>query len=193
MLKFIKEVILIPNDEIQAFIKKIPEIKAGKYSDYISKTRDIFDARLYSFTNRTQNWLFGAIIGEIGANTFDHNFTFPLDCPKGVFFDSESSSDFVYLCDFGAGLKKTLSRTIIDIQDDRTAIETAFTKPVSGRAPELRGNGLKFTISSIVENKWNLFYQSGNAVCLADKNGFSFRLSDFSFDGCFCILSCKEF
>lgn len=184
---------MIPSVEIEKFIKKIPEIKSRKYSEYISKTRDIFDARLYSFTNRTQNWLFGAVIGEIGANTFDHNFTFPPDSPKGLFFDCESSSDFIYLCDFGAGLKKTLSKTLSDITDDRTAIETAFTKPVSGRAPELRGNGLKFTISSIVENNWSLYYHSGNAICKADKNGYSFEISEFNFNGCFCILSCKEF
>ena len=33
----------------------------------------------------------------------------------------------------------------------------------------------------------------GNAVCNADGNGFSFELSDYSHNGCFCILSCKEF
>lgn len=183
---------MIPSEEIEKFIKKTSEIKVGKHSEYFSKTRDIFDARLYSFTNRTQNWLFGAVIGEIGANTFDHNFSFPLNCPKGLFFDCESSSDFVYLCDFGVGLKKTLSRTIPDITDDLNAIEIAFTKNVSGRAPELRGNGLKFTLSSIVENNWSLHYHSGNAVCNADINGYSFGIADLDFKGCFCILSCKE-
>ena len=184
---------MIPEIEIQNYIKKLSDIKKGKYSDYISKTRDVFDARLYSYTNKTQNWLYGAVIGEIGANTFDHNFTFQSDYPKGLFFDYESSSEFVYLCDFGSGLKTTLSRTIKDITDDKIAIEIAFTKPVSGRAPELRGNGLKFTLSSIIENKWNLFYQSGNAVCIADGNGYSFDISDYNHNGCFCILSCKEF
>ena len=118
---------MIPSNEIECFIKKITDIKSGKYSDYISKTRDVFDARLYSFTNKTQNWLFGAVVGEIGANTFDHNFTFKSDCPKGVFFDCESSNDYIYLCDFGAGLKSTLSRTISDIADDKIAIyKTCF-------------------------------------------------------------------
>ena len=94
---------MIPANEIENFINKLSDIKSGKYSEYISKTRDIFDTRLYSFTNKTQNWLFGAVIGEIGANTFDHNFTFQ-----------------------------------------------------------------------------------------ADGKGYSFGLSDFRHDGCFCILSCKE-
>lgn len=65
---------------------------------------------------------------------------------------------YVYMCDFGAGLKKTLSRVVKEITDDKSAIETAFTKPISGRAPEMRGNGFKFVISSVVENKWNLFF-----------------------------------
>ena len=117
----------------------------------------------------------------------------PLDCPKGLFFDCDTFSDFIYLCDFGVGLRKTLSRTISDISDDRNAIEIAFTKNVSGRAPELRGNGLKFTLSSIVENNWSLYYHSGNAICIADKNGYGFEISNFNYNGCFCILSCKEF
>ena len=89
-------------------------------------------------------------------------------------------------------LKSTLSKVINDITDDKTAIETAFTKPVSGRAPERRGNGLKFSISTVVENNWHLYYHSGNAICNADGNGYSFGLSVYRHDGCFCILSCKE-
>ncbi len=46
--------------------------------------------------------------------------------------------------------------------------------------------------SSVVENKWNLFYQSGNAVCNADETGYTFGTSSYNHDGCFCILSCKE-
>ena len=37
---------MIPNQKIENFIKSLPEIKAGSYSNYISKTRDIFDALL---------------------------------------------------------------------------------------------------------------------------------------------------
>ena len=73
---------MIPSNEIERFIRKLSDIKSGKYSEYISKTRDVFAARLYSFTNKAQNWLFGAVAGEIGSNTFDHNFTFKPDCPK---------------------------------------------------------------------------------------------------------------
>ena len=143
---------MIPENIVQAFIQKISLIKQGQFNDFVSRTRDVFDARLMSYTSRTQNWLLSAVIGEIGANTFDHNFSFSSDVPKGVFCDFDS--DYIYICDFGAGLK--------------------------------------FVISSVVENKWNLFYQSGNAVCNADETGYTFGTSSYNHDGCFCILSCKE-
>ena len=183
---------MIPGNIVQEFIQKISLIKKGQFDDFVSRTRDVFDARLMSYTSRTQNWLLSAVIGEIGANTFDHNFSFSSDVPKGVFCDFGSDSQYIYLCDFGAGLRNTLSRVIKSIENDEIAIKTAFTQPISGRAPELRGNGLKFVISSVVENKWNLFYQSGNAVCNADETGYTFGTSSYNHDGCFCILSCKE-
>ena len=183
---------MISDDVVQSFIQKISLIKNGNFTDYISRTRDTFDARLMSYTSRTQEWLLGAVIGEIGANTFDHNFSFPPEVPKGLFCDFDSDPNYIYLCDFGAGLRNTLSRVVADINNDEAAIQTAFTQPISGRAPEMRGNGLKFVISSIVENQWNLFYQSGNAICNADKTGFVFSTSSYYHNGCFCIISCKE-
>jgi hypothetical protein len=38
--------------------------------------RDIFSARLDSFIRETTGYLEGAIIGEIGNNTFDHNLDY---------------------------------------------------------------------------------------------------------------------
>lgn len=183
---------MISEHIVNSFIQKIDEIRHDFNNEYFSKTRDIFDARLTSYTTHTQNWLFGAVIGEIGANTFDHNFTFHSEVPKGLFFDYESHSKYIYLCDFGAGLKTTLSRVVHEIDNDEKAIETAFTKAISGRAPEMRGNGLKFVISSVVENKWYLYFQSGTAVCKADKNGYYFEKSAYCHSGCFCILSSEE-
>lgn len=118
---------MISESVVQKFIEKIPQIKNGQFDGCFSKTRDIFDARLVTFNNHTQNWLFGAVIGEIGANTFDHNFYFRSDSSKGIFCDFESYPQYVFLCDFGAGLRTTLSRVVKDIDSDRKAIETAFT------------------------------------------------------------------
>lgn len=183
---------MIQNIIVNSFISKISQIRNGMFSEQISNTRDIFDARLMTFTSRSNNWLLGAVIGEVGANTFDHNFMFRSDVPKGLFFDCESEPDFIYLCDFGAGLKTTLSRVVKSIENDSQAISTAFTEMVSGRAPEMRGNGLKFVITSVIQNGWSLYYQSGNAVCNADKDGYYFSESDYYHDGCFCIISTKE-
>ena len=183
---------MISENIVQSFIEKISRIKNGQYVDSISRTRDIFDARLSSYTAHSENWLLGAVVGEIGANTFDHNFSFPIDVPKGVFCDFDSAPQHIFMCDFGAGLKDTLSRVVKNIQNDMQAIQIAFTQAVSGRAPEMRGNGLKFVISSVVENKWDFYFQSGNAVCAADGNGYTFIQSDYNHKGCFCILSCKE-
>ena len=38
-----------------------------------SKTRDVFQARLYIYISRTNKYLESAVIGEIGNNTYDHN------------------------------------------------------------------------------------------------------------------------
>ena len=191
MLDFTKCIGMISEDVIRLFISRISLIKQGQFKEFVSRTRDVFDARLMSYTSRNQQWLLGAVLGEIGANTFDHNFSFRSDVPKGLYCDFDTDTDYIYMCDFGAGLKTTLSRVIKTV-DDESAIRTAFTQPISGRAPEMRGNGLKFVISSVVENKWHLFYQSGNAVCNADKNGYSFGTSSYNHEGCFCILSCME-
>ena len=43
-----------------------------------SSNKDIFDARLQSYNLDTEQWLFGAVIGEIGFNTFDHNLVYVL-------------------------------------------------------------------------------------------------------------------
>ena len=183
---------MISESMVQSFITKISQIKQGHWDDFLSRTRDIFDARLVTYTSRSEKWLLGAVIGEIGANTFDHNFSFPPDVPKGFYCDFESVPNHIFMCDFGAGLKDTLSRVVKNVEDDMQAIQTAFTQAVSGRAPEMRGNGLKFVISSVVENKWDFYFQSGSAVCTADGNGYEFVQSDYNHHGCFCILSWKE-
>ena len=52
--------------------------------EYFSKTRDVFTARLQSYIMETKKYLEAAVIGEIGNNTFDHNFIFEKNFPWGV-------------------------------------------------------------------------------------------------------------
>lgn len=85
---------MISEDIVQSYIQKISLIKQGQFDDYMSHTRDVFDSRLMTYTSKNQQWLFGAVIGEIGANTFDHNFSFRTDVPKGVYCDFDSGDAF---------------------------------------------------------------------------------------------------
>lgn len=51
-----------------------------------------------------------------------------------------------------------------ELQDDKQAPLVAFTKNITDRAPERRGNGLKFVLRSLNQLKIEAFqYQSGTA------------------------------
>lgn len=90
---------MIEKSIVESFVQKIPQIHNGAKTEYFSKTRDIFEARLQTYISKNQSWLFGAVIGEIGANTFDHNFSFSSDSPRGFFCDFESNPPYVFMCD----------------------------------------------------------------------------------------------
>ncbi len=177
---------MIEQSVIDSFFQEINEIK--KSTDNWSWTRDVFDARLQSYNRSTENWLYGAVIGEIGFNTFDHNLGYSSDLPKGLYCNFMFKDKYAAMLDFGRGLRSSLSRTVPCIKDDLEAIQIAFTKQISGRAPEQRGNGLKFVLTSLVSNNWEMYYQSGNAVCTVDGSGYSIEESCFNHSGCFCIL-----
>ena len=69
------------------------------------------------------------------------------------------------------------------------ALKAAFTEEISGRAPEQRGNGLKFVAENMIKNKWSLYFQSGNACCVIENGDISFMESKISVIGCLAILS----
>jgi len=161
-------------------------------SDNFSETRDIFSARIQSYVIATKKYLEAAIIGEIGNNTFDHNFGYINSLPKGVYCNTSYLHNFTILADYGRGLKKTLMAVIPSMTSDLEAIETAFTKRVSGRSPEQRGNGLKFVSEAIQQNKWHLFFQSGTGACTIDKTGITFYKKALSLTGCLAIINFNE-
>jgi len=160
--------------------------------EFLSQTRDVFTARLQSYILRTKKYLEAAIIGEIGNNTFDHNFIFQEDCPRGVFCNMEYKQKYIIIADYGKGVRQSLSTVLPSISSDLEAIETAFTKMISGRAPEQRGNGLKFVSETIQQNKWHLYFQSGCGSCAIDENGVKFMEKIKPFNGCFAIISFNE-
>jgi hypothetical protein len=67
-------------------------------------------------------------------------------------------------------------------------MEIAFTKKISGRAPEQRGNGLKFVSESIQQNNWSLYVQSGKGCCEIDGSGIKLYEREECIIGCLAII-----
>lgn len=136
------------------------------------QTRDVFQARLDTVTNQLLNntpqkqaYTIAALVGEIGNNSFDHNLGQWRDLP-GIFFGHDFSSldnVTIVLADRGQGILATLKKVKPSLENDQEALETAFKEKLSGRAPENRGNGLKFVRKAIEEHKMYLTFHSGFA------------------------------
>jgi hypothetical protein len=160
-----------------------------KEKDHFSITRDVFTARLEGFIIDTNKYLEASIIGEIGNNTFDHNFIFGNIYQKGVYCNYNFQGNHVVLADYGRGIRESLAQVVVNIQNDLEALEIAFTKKISGRSPEQRGNGLKFVSETIQNNNWDLYFQSGNGCCFINKNGIKYSKSDIVVSGCLAIIN----
>lgn len=141
--------------------------------DRYCQTRDVFQVRLESFsTHLEQNigidaYLITAIAGEIGNNSFDHNLGSWRDI-AGIYFAYDYQEKRIVLADRGQGIFKTISRVMPDVKNDKEALDAAFTKTVSGRSPEKRGNGLKFVSQNIKDKKWSLQFDSGRSSLTID-------------------------
>ena len=157
-------------------------------NEFFSKTRDVFTARLQRYILEEEKYLEAAIIGEIGNNTFDHNFIFEDNHPRGVYCNLSYRQKYTVLADYGKGVKRSLLSVLPSIGSDLEAVEIAFTKRVSGRSPELRGNGLKFVSETIQQNKWHVYFQSGSGCCSIDENGIQFFEKKIPLIGCLAIL-----
>ncbi|MBI2340335.1 MAG: hypothetical protein HYU99_08235 [Deltaproteobacteria bacterium] len=72
---------------------------------------------------------------------------------------------WIVIADRGQGILSSLKRVLPSLKDDQEALETAFEKKLSGRAPEKRGNGLKFVRGVIHGNSSKgLLFLSGNGL-----------------------------
>ena len=183
----IKKVIMIDPNITEEIIKYKLNAFGDRSSNFAS-TRDVFNARLQGYASQTEKWLEAAVIGEIGNNTFDHNFQFIPEYPRGVYFDCSYQNEYIVIADYGMGILASLSRVRPEIQSEVDSVEVALTQRISGRYPEQRGNGLKFVMDSVKSNKWSLFYQSGTGCCNADGDGYYFSISDISLPGTLAIL-----
>ena len=130
-----------------------------------------------------------SIAGEIGSNSFDHNLAQWPDVP-GIFFAFDLSKRQIVLADRGLGIFKTLKRVKPEIKNDEQALDIAFTEIISGRAPEERGNGLKYVKFIISKNSINLFFQTGNAILNLNANSSDLKISQAkdNFHGCLVLI-----
>jgi sensor histidine kinase regulating citrate/malate metabolism len=125
-----------------------------------------------------------SIVGEVGNNSFDHNLGQWRDDP-GCWLEWQVTGEWLWICiaDRGQGVFRSLSQVDPTLQDDQTALLAAFEKNISGRAPEKRGNGLKFVRNIITgSGKRGLACRSGAASVVYGELGEPCRkgLSRFS-------------
>ena len=95
------------------------------------------------------------------------------------------------MADRGLGILSTLKRVRPDLISDSRALEVAFTEIISGRAPESRGNGLKFVRKIVSENPIGLIFRTGDAELILPKDSseLNIRSSPESFRGCLAFIT----
>ena len=59
---------------------------------------------------------------------------------------------------------------------------------ISGRAPEQRGNGLKFVSKVIKTKNWYLYLQSGNGSIEISNGNADFKTKDNYMRGCLAVI-----
>lgn len=140
-------------------------------------TRDVMEGRLPRLAQYGGKGLPAALVplviataGEVANNAFDHNLGQWRDMP-GCWLEAQVSGKELWVCvaDRGQGVRRSLSN-VLSLPDDQTALETAFNRVISGRAPENRGNGLKFVKKVITDAPGRgLAAASGNGrVCFGE-------------------------
>lgn len=174
-------------DKIKTIISDIENASIQNDTDLFSKTRDVFQARVDTYTSRTNKYLESAVIGKIGNNTFDHNLDYDSNHQRGAYFSYTDDGNSVVLADFGEGVRKTISR-VKSVENDLEALQLVFNESISSRSLEKRGNGLKFVSESVISQNWTLYFQSGTAICFIDRNGKMFYNSDIDIIGCLAVL-----
>lgn len=172
--------------------------KVDTASIFYCQNRDIFQAKADKMLNdllkaksidEENIYLISAMAGEIGNNSFDHNLGKWPDI-MGIFFGYEIKGDKlkIVLADRGQGVLKTLRQIKPELKNDTEALKVAFTEKISGRAPENRGNGLKFVKENVKNKKMHLTFISGNAEAKLNEK-MEIKEKEESIRGCLAILT----
>lgn len=131
-----------------------------------------------------------AVAGEIGNNSFDHNLGNWPDVP-GIFFGYDIQKRNVVLADRGQGILATLKRVKVELNSHDDALYVAFTEVLSGRAPESRGNGLKFVRKIVAEHPIGLVFQTGDAELriVEESDALAVHRAPDTITGCLVMIS----
>ena len=173
------------------------DLGAEPLSDLYCSDMSVFQARLTRLENELGKIrrlsrifpLISAITGEIGNNSFDHNLGNWPDI-LGIFFAWNLDKGKIVLADRGQGILSTLKKAKPELTNHQDALRTAFTEMISGRAPEYRGNGLKFVKDVVISNEISLFFQTGDAWLKIQKNDsdIDVQKSAINFRGCLAAI-----
>lgn len=171
--------------------------KAQAESEYYCPTRDVFEARnnkapdslIEKGLNESLAYFIYSILGELGNNSFDHNLANWPDV-IGIFFalEYDGTKGMAVIADRGLGVLKTLRNAVPELKTDKEALDLAFTKKISGRLLENRGNGLKFVKNNVIENNLLLKFYSGNAR-ITINHGIKNEENETIVNGCIAILN----
>ncbi len=124
--------------------------------------------------DQNQAALISAILGELANNSFDHNLGRWTDVPGClVGLSIQSETILLLVADRGQGIISSLSKQLPEKTSYEEAMRVAFEERISGRAPEQRGNGLKFVKGAMDGNKRRLYCFSTNTV---------YKYGDLSFE-----------
>jgi len=166
-------------------------------SNFYCMDASIFQARLGRLKNDLSRikklkeiyFLIVAVTGEIGDNSFAHNLGNWPDV-KGIFFAYDLNKNKIALADRGQGILKTLKKVKPELSNHLDALRTGFTEIISGRSPESRGNGLKYTREIIINNDIDLFFQTGDAELKIKKgdSDLDIKKSLINFHGCLALI-----
>ena len=152
------EYVVVDSPDFNSAIEWLKGSNPRGLQDFICETRDIFAARLNRLASLTKRGfseeclpLLISATGEVGNNSFDHNLGHWRDA-VGCWFEIVFTKNrvWVLIADQGQGVLSSLSRVAKDLSTDVLALKKAFEEHISGRAPENRGNGLKFVRNIIM-------------------------------------------
>lgn len=173
------------------------ETKSELPATFYCSNSGVFQARIMSMEHalaqlsRVKN-IFSLIVaatGEIGNNSFDHNLGKWPDV-SGIFFGYNLEKGIIVLADRGLGVLNTLQRVRPTLQNHTDAVQVAFTEIISGRAPEERGNGLKFVRAIAKKNPISILFRSGDAELRIGTTDKEMRItrSHLTTPGCLAII-----